>query len=142
MSHFKSTEGKRYLISVAYSPRKIGYEWYMDALTLLSQEMANWASRFNKEIWLQHCDGDRRFGHMITNLSECMNPVLKVTRYLPISAIMRCTYERKGILTMRFAHYNRRTSVFVVDELEPFKGWSQELFRVCLAAGMCDCGLF
>ncbi|RYR67435.1 hypothetical protein Ahy_A03g013788 [Arachis hypogaea] len=31
---------------------------------------------------------------MVTNLSECINAVLKGTRYLPISAIMRITYKR------------------------------------------------
>ncbi|XP_025608088.1 uncharacterized protein [Arachis hypogaea] len=94
MSHFKSVEGKRYLINVAYSPSKTGYEWYMDTLRGLLQEMANCADRFNKEIWLQHCDRGRWFGHMTTNLSEFINVILKDTWYLPISTIVRITYER------------------------------------------------
>ncbi|XP_025650642.1 uncharacterized protein [Arachis hypogaea] len=88
MSRFKYAEEKRYLINTAYSPSKVGYEWYMDALRGLSQEMVDWASRFNKEIWLQQCDGGNWFGHMTTNLSECMNVMLNSTRYLPISAIV------------------------------------------------------
>ncbi|XP_016195536.1 uncharacterized protein LOC107636551 [Arachis ipaensis] len=35
---------------------KARYKWYMNALTGLSREMAELASRFNKKIWLQHCD--------------------------------------------------------------------------------------
>ncbi|XP_020967357.1 uncharacterized protein LOC107614787 [Arachis ipaensis] len=94
MTHFKSAEGKRYLINTAYSPSKDVYEWYIDALKGISPAMMDWAGRFNKEIWLQHCDSGRRFGHMTTNLSECINDVLKGTRYLPIFAIVRIIYER------------------------------------------------
>ncbi|XP_072076601.1 uncharacterized protein [Arachis hypogaea] len=89
-----SCRGQAVSHNAAYSPRNAGYERYMDALRTLSREMADWASRFNKEIWLQHCDGGRRFGDMTTNLFECINVVLKGTRYLSISAIVRCMYER------------------------------------------------
>ncbi|RYR75808.1 hypothetical protein Ahy_A01g000388 [Arachis hypogaea] len=138
----------------------------MDALMLLLWDMADWAGRFNKKIWLQHSDGGRQFSHMITNLSECMNVVLKGTCYLPISAIMRCTYERlqqlfvrngqkahaqlmaaieknrEGVSKMHVTLCDRQAFVFVVDELEPFKSWTQGSFRVCLAGGTCDCDFF
>ncbi|XP_025703925.1 uncharacterized protein [Arachis hypogaea] len=94
MSRFKLAEGKRYLINAAYSPSQAGFEWYMDVLRGVSLAMADWAGHFRKEIWLQHCDSGRRFSHMTTNLSECINAVLKGTRYLPISAVIRITYER------------------------------------------------
>ncbi|XLU61969.1 hypothetical protein S245_021178 [Arachis hypogaea] len=94
MFYFKLAEGKRHLINAAYSPSKAGYEWYMDALRVLSQEMADWASCFNKEIWLQHYDCSRRFGPMTTYLLEYIDAILKGTQYLPISAFVRITYER------------------------------------------------
>ncbi|RYR78235.1 hypothetical protein Ahy_A01g002972 [Arachis hypogaea] len=43
---------------------------------------------------------------------------------------------------MRVTHCDRRASVFVVAEQEPFEGWSQGSFRVWLLDGTCDCGLF
>ncbi|QHO00133.1 uncharacterized protein DS421_13g403850 [Arachis hypogaea] len=94
MTRFKLAEGKRYLINAAYSPSKAGYEWYMDALRRVFPSMVDWTGCFRKEIWLKHCDSGRRFGHMTTNLSECINAVLKETQYLSISAIVRITYER------------------------------------------------
>ncbi|XP_025680220.1 uncharacterized protein [Arachis hypogaea] len=143
------------------------YEWYMDALRRLSPTMVDWASHFRKEIWLQHCDSGCQFGHMTTNLSECINAVLKGTWYLLISAIVRITYERlqklfvtKGkeaqsqlaagcrfsrrllatieknrewIPMIRVTYCDRRTSVFVVEELEPFEGWGAGL--PCSAIG-------
>ncbi|RYR21476.1 hypothetical protein Ahy_B03g066778 [Arachis hypogaea] len=82
-------------------PSNTRYKWYIDALRGLSRELTNWASRFNKKIWLQHCDSSHRFGHMTTNLSECMNTVLKDMWYLPISAIVKCTYKRLHQLFVR-----------------------------------------
>ncbi|XP_072088183.1 uncharacterized protein [Arachis hypogaea] len=167
MTRFKSAEDKRYLINAAYSPKKAGYEWYMDALRRVSPTMVEWASHFRKEIWLQHCDGGRWFGHMTTNLSECINAVLNDTRYLPISTIVCITYERlqklfvmkgkeaqsqlavgcrfsqrllapieknrEGISKMRVTQCDRRASVFIVKELEPFEGWGR--FLPCSAIG-------
>ncbi|XP_016168589.1 uncharacterized protein LOC107611144 [Arachis ipaensis] len=43
---------------------------------------------------------------------------------------------------MCVTHYDRRASAFVVEELEPFEGWSQGSFRVWLTASTYDCGLF
>ncbi|QHN83854.1 uncharacterized protein DS421_20g708370 [Arachis hypogaea] len=124
-SRFKSIEGKRYLINVAYSLSKKGCDWYLDALCTLSREMVDWALRFKKELWLQHCDEGRRYGHITTNLLECINVVLKGTRNLPMVAIVRAT-----------------ASVFSVEEVEPVDGWSQTSYRVRLTERTCNCGLF
>ncbi|XP_057739752.1 uncharacterized protein LOC130956784 [Arachis stenosperma] len=43
---------------------------------------------------------------------------------------------------MRVTHCDRRASVFVVEELEPFEGWGHGSFWVRLSEGTCDCGLF
>ncbi|XP_025638643.1 uncharacterized protein [Arachis hypogaea] len=93
-SKFKSAEGKRYLINAAYSLSKEGCDWYLDALGTISREMVDWALHFRKNLWLQHCDEGRRYGHMTANLSECINVVLKGMRNLPVAAIVRATYER------------------------------------------------
>ena len=39
-------------------------------------------------------DGGKRFGHMTTNLAECINSVLQGARSLPICAIVKTTFER------------------------------------------------
>ncbi|XP_029152475.1 uncharacterized protein [Arachis hypogaea] len=68
---------------------------------------SNFNSRFKstegkrKELWLQHCNEGRRYGHMTTNLSECINTVLKGTRNLSVAAIFRATYERLQHLFVR-----------------------------------------
>ncbi|XP_057740396.1 uncharacterized protein LOC130957570 [Arachis stenosperma] len=100
-SRFKSTEDKRYLINVAYNPSKEGCNWYLDILGTLSHDMVDWALCFRKELWLQHCDEGRRYGHMTTNLLKCINAGLKGTRNLPVAAIVWAMYERLQQLFMR-----------------------------------------
>ncbi|RYR02951.1 hypothetical protein Ahy_B06g081778 [Arachis hypogaea] len=50
--------------------------------------------------------------------------------------------NREGIPKMRVTHCDRRASVFVVEELELLEDWLQHSFRVQLAVGTCECGLF
>ncbi|RYR25402.1 hypothetical protein Ahy_B02g059120 [Arachis hypogaea] len=50
--------------------------------------------------------------------------------------------NREGIPKMRVTHCDRRASVFVVEELEPFERWGGGSFRVRLSDGTCDCRLF
>ncbi|KAL4381816.1 hypothetical protein AHAS_Ahas04G0171300 [Arachis hypogaea] len=49
--------------------------------------------------------------------------------------------NKKKIPKMHVTYCNRRTSVFVVEELEPFEGWSQGSFRVWLSGRTCGCSL-
>ncbi|KAL4390115.1 hypothetical protein AHAS_Ahas03G0112800 [Arachis hypogaea] len=44
--------------------------------------MMGWIRGLEPPKWLQHLDDGRRYGHMTTNLSECINSVLKGTRNL------------------------------------------------------------
>ncbi|MED6215441.1 hypothetical protein PIB30_113736, partial [Stylosanthes scabra] len=41
--------------------------------------MGEWTRRMDIELWAQYKDNGRRFGHMTTNMSECINSVLKGT---------------------------------------------------------------
>ncbi|XP_029153236.1 uncharacterized protein [Arachis hypogaea] len=56
--------------------------------------MCDWANRIDYDKWTQHQDGGRRFSHMTTNISECVNSVLKGTRNLPVITLVKSTYGR------------------------------------------------
>ncbi|XP_029148735.1 uncharacterized protein [Arachis hypogaea] len=56
--------------------------------------MCDWANRMEYDKWTQHEDSGRRFGHMTTNISECVNFVLKETRNLPVTSLVKSTYGR------------------------------------------------
>ena len=64
------------------------------ALRSYSPEVASWIDRIPLQKWTQAYDGGSRFGHMTTNLAECMNSVLKRARSLPICALIKATFER------------------------------------------------
>ncbi|KAL0307789.1 UNVERIFIED_CONTAM: hypothetical protein Scaly_2970400 [Sesamum calycinum] len=48
----------------------------------------------NKEKWTASHDGGWRCGILTTNMSECINGVLKGARRLPVSALVEITLER------------------------------------------------
>ncbi|KAL5128587.1 hypothetical protein HKD37_14G040806 [Glycine soja] len=61
----------------------------------LSPAIATWIDRISKEKWTMAYDREgRRYGHMTTNLSECINKVLKDCRNIPITALVKSTYSR------------------------------------------------
>lgn len=61
---------------------------------LVGPEGVEWVEDINREQLLQSCDGGARWGHMTTNLAECINNVLKGVRNLPISSLIEATYYR------------------------------------------------
>ncbi|KAL0300019.1 UNVERIFIED_CONTAM: hypothetical protein Scaly_3062300 [Sesamum calycinum] len=50
--------------------------------------------QINKEKWTTFHDGGWRCGILTTNMSECINGVLKGARRLPVSALVEITLER------------------------------------------------
>jgi len=56
-------------------------------------QAVSWIDQIPLEKWAQAFDGGKRFGHMTTNLAECTNSVLRGARSLPISALVKITFE-------------------------------------------------
>ena len=48
----------------------------------------------NTKKWTLAHDGRHRYGWMTTNIDECINGVLKGARMLPITALVRLTFDR------------------------------------------------
>jgi len=59
----------------------------------------SWIDRIPLEKWTQAYDGGKRYGHMTTNLAKCINFVLKGARSLPISALVKATFEKKNMVS-------------------------------------------
>ncbi|KAL0291263.1 UNVERIFIED_CONTAM: hypothetical protein Sangu_2538500 [Sesamum angustifolium] len=72
----------------------------------------------NKEKWTASHDGGWRCGILTTNMSECINGVLKGARRLPVSALVEITLER--------AKVDMNTHVVKIDNRECSCGkWNQ-----------------
>ncbi|XP_019460005.1 PREDICTED: uncharacterized protein LOC109359765 [Lupinus angustifolius] len=70
------------------------FERMMNLLRQKHLRAGAWLDQIPKEKWSQAYDEGGRFGHMTKNLAECINGVLKGSRALPITTLMRATYYK------------------------------------------------
>ncbi|KAH1203031.1 hypothetical protein GmHk_17G049368 [Glycine max] len=84
------------LTKLAYTPCKhIFFYQNLEKFRELSPAIATWIDRISKEKWTMTYDREgRRYDHMTTNLSECINKVLKDCHNIPITALVKSTYSR------------------------------------------------
>ncbi|XP_016185519.1 uncharacterized protein LOC107627179 [Arachis ipaensis] len=75
---FKGQDERRWLVNAAYAKTEAEFDYWFDIMRTENPAMCNWANRMEYERWTQHKDGGRRYGHMTTNISECVNSVLKI----------------------------------------------------------------
>ncbi|KAL5172891.1 hypothetical protein HKD37_16G045557 [Glycine soja] len=82
-------------IMFAVANEALGWQPPHEKFRELSLAIATWIDRISKEKWTMTYDREgRRYGHMTTNLSECINKVLKDCRNIPITALVKSTYSR------------------------------------------------
>ncbi|XP_072080875.1 uncharacterized protein [Arachis hypogaea] len=93
-SAFKGQDARRLLVNAAYAKREAEFYYWFDIMRTENTIMCEWANRMEYKRWTQHKDGGRRYGHMMTNISECVNSVLKGTRNLPVTSLVKSTYLR------------------------------------------------
>ncbi|XP_072058200.1 uncharacterized protein [Arachis hypogaea] len=60
-----------------------------------------WLNRIPRKQYALAFDGGYRWGHMTTNLVECINSVLKGVRNLPVTALVKATFYRLNELFTR-----------------------------------------
>ncbi|KAK4410687.1 hypothetical protein Sango_0141700 [Sesamum angolense] len=66
----------------------------MEEIKKQSVKAFAYLDQINKEKWTASHDGGWRCGILTTNMSECINGVLKGARRLPVSALVEITLER------------------------------------------------
>ncbi|XP_020967508.1 uncharacterized protein LOC107615389 [Arachis ipaensis] len=81
---FKGKDARRLLVNAAYAKTEVEFQYWFDILRMFDPAMCDWANRIEYALWTQHQDEGRRFGHMTTNISECMKSILKSVRNLPV----------------------------------------------------------
>ncbi|KAH1214917.1 hypothetical protein GmHk_13G036177 [Glycine max] len=92
---FNKAKQKEMLKKLGYTPCKHIFYQNLEKFRQLSPAIATWIDRISKEKWTMAYDREgRRYGHMTTNLSECINKVLKDCRNIPITALVKSTYNR------------------------------------------------
>ncbi|KAH1203586.1 hypothetical protein GmHk_17G049791 [Glycine max] len=92
---FNNAKQKEMFKKLAYTPCKHVFDQNLEKFRQLSPAIARWIDCISKEKWSMAYDtSGRRYGHMTTNLSECVNKVLKDCRSIPITALVKSTYSR------------------------------------------------
>ncbi|KAF1868712.1 hypothetical protein Lal_00036150 [Lupinus albus] len=99
------------------------FERMLDDLRQKNPRAAAWLDSIPKEKWTQSYDEGRHYEHMTTNLTECVDGVLKGSRALPITSLVQATYHR---LNSWFLHHrNEATSMIMTGHI-----YCEELTRV------------
>nr|XP_025682556.1 uncharacterized protein LOC112783722 [Arachis hypogaea] len=91
---FKGKDSRRMLVNATYAKTEAEFYYWFDIMRTENPTMCEWTNRMEYDKWTQHKDSGRRFGHMTTNISECVNSVLKGTRNLPVTSLVQSTYGR------------------------------------------------
>ncbi|XP_057740446.1 uncharacterized protein LOC130957614 [Arachis stenosperma] len=84
-----------------YSRTVREYELRYQRLRERGEAYTDWLNRIPREQYALAFDGGYRWGHMTTNLVECINSVLKGARNLPITALVKATFYRLNELFTR-----------------------------------------
>ncbi|XP_057733987.1 uncharacterized protein LOC130949221 [Arachis stenosperma] len=86
---------------------------------------ARWCDALGLRHWVLAFDEGHRWGHLTTNLVECINSVLKGARNLPVLALVQATYYRLNeLFTWKSAETHERKragftySVFAQQRIE------------------------
>ncbi|XP_015954106.1 uncharacterized protein LOC107478480 [Arachis duranensis] len=91
---FKAPYLQKLVVNIGYSRTvgeyKVRYQWLRDR----GEAYTNWLNRIPREQYALAFDGEYRWGHMTTNLVECINSVLKGARNLSITALVKATFYR------------------------------------------------
>ncbi|KAF1893844.1 hypothetical protein Lal_00002382 [Lupinus albus] len=120
---FKDGDLKEKVIQMGYELMRPRFERMLDDLRQKNPRAAAWLDNIPKEKWTQSYDEGRRYGHMTTNLAECVNGVLKGSRALPITSLVQATYHR---LNSWFLHHrNEATSMIMAGHI-----YCEELTKV------------
>ncbi|KAF1881954.1 hypothetical protein Lal_00038598 [Lupinus albus] len=91
---FRDYDLKDKVIEMSYELIRPRFEWMLSALREKNPRAGAWLDHIPKAKWAQCYDEGRQYGHITTNLAECVNNILKGSRALSITALVQTTYYR------------------------------------------------
>ncbi|QHO23522.1 uncharacterized protein DS421_12g364270 [Arachis hypogaea] len=171
LKEFKVPHLQKLVVNIGYSRTVEEYNINYKRLEERGEAYARWCDAIGLRHWVLAFDEGHRWGHMTTNIVECINSVLKGARNLPVLALVRATYYRLNeLFTQKSAETHERKragftySVFAQQRIEAnmqqagnivvhrFDGRndvfevrempSEKVLVVDLARRTCDCGNF
>ncbi|XP_057730417.1 uncharacterized protein LOC130945728 [Arachis stenosperma] len=98
---FKAPHLQKLVVNIGYSRTVREYEVRYQRLRDRGEAYTNWLNRIPREQYALAFDVGYRWGHMTTNLVECINSVLNGAHNLPITALVKATFYRLNELFTR-----------------------------------------
>ncbi|XP_025625404.1 uncharacterized protein [Arachis hypogaea] len=98
---FKAPYLQKLIVNIGYSRTTREYQMRYERLKERGEAYTNWLDRIPREQYALAFDGGYRWGHMTTNLVECINSVLKGARNLPVTTLVKATFYRLNELFTR-----------------------------------------
>ncbi|XP_025673585.1 uncharacterized protein [Arachis hypogaea] len=89
------------LFIIGYSRTVREYKMCYQRLREWGEAYTNWLNRIPREQYALAFDGGYRWGHMTTNLVECINSILKGARNLLVTALVKAMFYRLNELFTR-----------------------------------------
>ncbi|KAI5448199.1 hypothetical protein KIW84_015572 [Lathyrus oleraceus] len=142
MRVIKDKNLRKKVVNVGYALTQPSFQYYRDEIRLSNEDAGRWLNNIPVEQWTRAFDKGCRWGHVTTNIVECMNGVFKGIRNLPITALVRSTYYR---LASMFATRGERWSAVLMSGKETMdhnEGRPNLAYAVRLNKSWCDCGKF
>ncbi|CAH9097420.1 unnamed protein product [Cuscuta epithymum] len=133
MTQFRSKQLKKLCWQAESTPIVSEFHQYMQQIRGTNERAFKYLNDIPQEKWALCFDGGCRYGILTTNLSESFNNALKRCRTLPISALVRATFDK---LVQLFAQ--RRTDV--ATSWISFSGQHSERAYGALATKTSHCG--
>ncbi|KAF7826660.1 uncharacterized protein G2W53_017824 [Senna tora] len=88
---FRNRVIRALLMKAGHEYIECGCQRRLNGIRLLNKDAADWIDKIPQQKWARAYDEGRRYGHMTTNLAECMNGVLKGVHCLPVTALVQAT---------------------------------------------------
>ncbi|RYR50056.1 hypothetical protein Ahy_A07g036604 [Arachis hypogaea] len=98
---FKAPYLQKLIVNIGYSRTIREYEIRYQRLRERGEAYSNWLDRIPHEQYALAFDGGYRWGHMTTNLVECINSILKGVHNLSVTALVKATFYRLNELFTR-----------------------------------------
>ncbi|RYR76204.1 hypothetical protein Ahy_A01g000811 [Arachis hypogaea] len=122
---FKVLHLQKLVVNIGYSRTVEEYNINYKRLEERGEAYAQWCDAIGLRHWVLAFDDGHRWGHITTNLVDCINSVLTGARNLPVLALVRATYYWINELFMRKSvetHEHKRArftySVFAQQQIE------------------------
>ncbi|KAF7815195.1 uncharacterized protein G2W53_029164 [Senna tora] len=143
---FRSNPLKKLLKNATHAFQAHVVDKTMRVIYALNDEAGRWLDGIPREKWCRAYDEGRCYGHMTTNLAECMNNMLKGVRSMPITALVQSTLYK----TANYYHIRQQQALAQIHAghiyCEEFRKsilkHAKVAYTVLLQQSYCDCGEF